>query len=136
MTHHPQPLGDLIGLTVASTTSVSTLGAVVAQIQQAAPAGDLLTTVYLTAAITSLVGALVFVHRLLMLSEREKLAEVKAGHLVQIAGKDQVIGVLTDQNQRMEVALADSRIENARLNQQLMLAVQGKPLPGMPLAGA
>lgn len=118
-----QSTADLIGLSTTSVLSVTGLTTALTQIQAgqaSTPGGPDWITLQLVGAIASLVGALVFVHRLLMKSESDKLTLVIQGHLREVAkveggvlsllaAKDETIRTLADDRQRQEVEAAQLR---------------------------
>lgn len=109
--HRHSPITDLIGLATASSLGTATLSAALLKIQQsqASVVGPDWITLQLVGAITSLVMALVFVHRLLMKAKDETIAKVEGGHLAVIASKDETIRLITDDRARQEVEAAELR---------------------------
>lgn len=104
---------DLIGLAASSTLSVTTLTTALTAVQQGVSgqaSGPDWITLQLVGAITSLVMALVFVHRLLMRAKDETIAKLEGGHLAILASKDETIRLLTDDRARQEVEAAELRL--------------------------
>ena len=101
-------LRDLIGLIAMSSVSISALNSVAMRLQTVA-GQDNVAMLQLTAAISALVGALVFVHRLLLKAKDDVNEQTKAGFLAVIAAKDQTLTLLTDDKQRLEIETSEMR---------------------------
>ena len=110
MFRHSSHAFDLVGLATSSTLGVSGLVGVVAQIQPPQQGGPDWITLQLVLAISSLVTAIIFVHRLLMKAKEETILKLEGGHLAVLASKDETIRLLTDDRARQEVEAAELRM--------------------------
>lgn len=146
---------EVIGFAAAATTSALGLSSSLAQVQQATAgpgngAPDWIT-LQLVFAISSLVGALVFVHRLLMKSKGDELAlantgfersvgdlkassattlnELKGAMLATISAKDEFIRHQSTQLEQARLEAAELRAEKEQLVVRLLTGDHG------PMAG-
>lgn len=126
---------ELIGFGATATTSALGLSSSLVQVQQATASigvvGPDWITLQLVGAISSLVVALVFVHRLLMQSEAQKSAQqakgyeltiskTEAGLMSTVAAKDEFIRHQSAQLEQARVEAAELRAQKEQLVVRLL----------------